>query len=636
MSEYENMRTADIIAEALLDWNVDIIFGLPGDGINGFMEALRTRQDKIKFILVRHEESAAFMACAYAKYTGKLGACVATSGPGAIHLLNGLYDAKLDNTPVIAITGSTYSDLMGSSYQQDVNLLQLFSDVSVYNNIITAPEQAEMAVDIACRTAFAQRGVSHLTIPIDVQERKLEGKYSRHKVPGHTSDTFVAAGGALPDRYLLEHAADVLNSGNKIVILVGQGALNAGQEVISVAERIGAPVVKALLGKAVIPDNHPYSIGGIGMLGTEPATDAMSEADTLFMIGTSFPYIEYLPKPGQARGVQIDIKAEKIGLRYPVEVGLTGDSKKVLSALLPLLRDRRTNGNSSNNYSSSHQQYQGEEEEQQEFLRSKQQSMKRWIELLDRQSSKQTDEKKAIKPQAIASAVSEQLQDNAIISVDSGTNTIWAARFLNIRKGMKFSVSGTLASMACGLPYAIAAQLAYPERQCVAFVGDGGFAMLMSEFATAVQYNLPIKVIILKNNTLGMIRWEQMAFLGNPEFGVEFSPIDFAKIAEACGGIGYTIKEPDEIEPIMKKAMNDKTTRKPTVIEAYVDPFEPPTPPKIEPEFVQNMAESFAKGQPYAKRIGLTLYRNQMNSTIKTIQNKLGEKINNLIPDDNK
>ena len=635
MSEYENMRTADIIAEALLDWNVDIIFGLPGDGINGFMEALRTRQDKIKFILVRHEESAAFMACAYAKYTGKLGACVATSGPGAIHRLNGLYDAKLDNTPVIAITGSTYSDLMGSSYQQDVNLLQLFSDVSVYNNIITAPEQAEMAVDIACRTAFAQRGVSHLTIPIDVQERKLEGKYSRHKVPGHTSDTFVTAGGALPDRYLLEHAADVLNSGNKIVILVGQGALNAGQEVISVAERIGAPVVKALLGKAVIPDNHPYSIGGIGMLGTEPATDAMSEADTLLMIGTSFPYIEYLPKPGQARGIQIDIKAEKIGLRYPVEVGLTGDSKKVLSALLPLLRDRRTNGNSSNNYSSSHQQYRGEEEQQQ-FLRSKQQSMKRWIELLDRQSSKQTDEKKAIKPQAIASAVSEQLQDNAIISVDSGTNTIWAARFLNIRKGMKFSVSGTLASMACGLPYAIAAQLAYPERQCVAFVGDGGFAMLMSEFATAVQYNLPIKVIILKNNTLGMIRWEQMAFLGNPEFGVEFSPIDFAKIAEACGGIGYTIKESDEIEPIMKKAMSDKTTRKPTVIEAYVDPFEPPTPPKIEPEFVQNMAESFAKGQPYAKRIGLTLYRNQMNSTIKTIQNKLGEKINNLIPDDNK
>jgi pyruvate dehydrogenase (quinone)/pyruvate oxidase len=235
--------------------------------------------------------------------------------------------------------------------------------------------------------------------------------------------------------------------------------------------------------------------------------------------------------------------------------------------------------------------------------------MKEWTELLDRQI-KQADKKKPIKPQAIASAVSEELQDNAVISVDSGTNTIWAARFLNIRRGMKFSVSGTLASMACGLPYAIAAQLAYPDRQCVAFVGDGGFAMLMSEFATAVQYNLPIKVVILKNNTLGMIRWEQMAFLGNPEFGVEFSPIDFAKIAEACGGIGYTIKEYDDIKPIMKKAMSENTTRKPTVIEAYVDPFEPPMPPKIEPEFVQNMAESFAKGQPYARRIGLTLYRN--------------------------
>jgi len=612
MSEYENMRTADIIADALLDWNVDTIFGLPGDGINGFMEALRTRQDKIRFILVRHEESAAFMACAHAKYTGKLGACVATSGPGAIHLLNGLYDAKLDNAPVIAITGSTYSDLMGSSYQQDVNLLQLFSDVSVYNNIITAPEQAEMAVDIACRTAFAQRGVSHLTIPIDVQEKKLQGKYSRHKVPGHTSDTFVAAGDVLPDRRLLEQAADIINAGNRIVILVGQGALNAGQEVISVAEMIEAPVVKALLGKAVIPDNHPNGIGGIGMLGTEPATDAMSEADTLIMIGTSFPYIEYLPKPGQARGIQIDIKAEKIGLRYPVEVGLIGDSKKVLSALLPLLRHRTTKG--SNGSSSSHQQYRQNEQQQQEFLRSKQQSMKEWMELLDRQI-KQADKKKPIKPQAIASAVSEELQDNAIISVDSGTNTIWAARFLNIRGGMKFSVSGTLASMACGLPYAIAAQLAYPDRQCVAFVGDGGFAMLMSEFATAVQYNLPIKVVILKNNTLGMIRWEQMAFLGNPEFGVEFSPIDFAKIAEACGGIGYTIKEYDDIKPIMKKAMSENTTRMPTIVEAYVDPFEPPMPPKIEPEFVQNMAESFAKGQPYARRIGLTLYRSMVTDS---------------------
>jgi pyruvate dehydrogenase (quinone) len=605
MSEYENMRAADIMVEALIDWKVDTIFGLPGDGINGFMEALRTRQDRIRFVLVRHEESAAFMACAYSKYTGKLGACVGTSGPGAIHLLNGLYDAKADNTPVIAITGTTYSDMMGSDYQQDVNLLQLFSDVTVYNNMIIATEQAEMVVDIACRAALTRRGVSHLTIPIDIQERKLEGKYSKHKIAGHTSDAFTSIT-SLPDRKLIQQAAEIINSGNKVVILVGQGALNAGDEVSEVATKIGAPVAKALLGKAVIPDNHPNSVGGIGLLGTEPTVDAMNEADTLLMIGTSFPYIDYLPKPGQARGIQIDIKPEKIGLRYPVEVGLVGDSKRILLALLPLLSNKEK-----------------EEGKSQGFLKSKQQAMKKWNDVLHQQSNSNTKNKdRPIKPQFIASAVSEELNDNAIVSVDSGTNTIWAARYIQMRKGMKFSVSGTLASMGCGLPYALAAQIAYPERQCVAFVGDGGFTMLMGEFATAVQYDLPIKVIILKNNVLGMIRWEQMAFLGNPEFGVEFSPIDFAKFAEACGGKGYSIKEYSEVESTMKIAMKE---RKPTIVEAYVDPFEPPVPPKTDPEFARNMAESFAKGQPYVRRIGLTLYRNQVNTTFKSVQNKLKE-----------
>jgi len=595
MSEYEDMRTADIVAEALLDWKVEVIFGLPGDGINGFMEALRRRKDKIKFILVRHEESAAFMACAYAKYTGKLGVCVATSGPGAIHLLNGLYDAKLDNTPVLAITGSTYSDLMNSNYQQDVNLLQLFSDVTVYNNMINRPEHAEMTVDIACRSALSLRGVSHLTIPIDVQEMKLKGRYSRHKVPGHTSDFY--ANITVPDRGLLEDAANILNSGRKIVLLVGQGALSAGDEVIQVAEKLEAPVVKALLGKAVIPDDHPVCIGGLGLLGTEPATDAMNEADTLLMIGTSFPYIDYLPKPGQARGIQIDIKPNNIGLRYPVEIGLVGDSKLVLSELLPLLQQRS--------------------ETERGFLKSKQDAMVDWNKLLKEQSSR-TD--KPIKPQVIADAVSELLEDNAIISVDCGTNTSWAAQYINIRKGMKFSLSGTLATMACGLPYAIAAQIAFPDRQCIAFVGDGGFTMLMGEFATAVQYNLPIKIIVIKNNTLGMIRWEQMAFLGNPEYGVEFTPIDFVKFAEACGGIGYAIKEPDEISSIMEQAMKmDKDRRKPVIIEASVDPFEPPMPPKVEMEFVTNLAESFVKGQPYARRIGLTLFRNQVHNILKNI-----------------
>jgi pyruvate dehydrogenase (quinone) len=595
MRDYENMRTADIVAEALLDWKVHVIFGLPGDGINGFIEALRTRQERIKFILVRHEESAAFMACAYAKYTGKLGACVATSGPGAIHLLNGLYDAKADNTPVIAITGTTYSDLINSNYQQDVNLLQLYSDVTVYNDMISVPEQAETAVDIACRTALAQRGVSHLTIPIDVQEKKLSGKYSRHNVAYHTSDVYVAD--TIPSHSLIEKAARILNSGSRIVILVGQGALGAGDEVLAVAEKLEAPVVKALLGKAVIPDDNQYSLGGLGLLGTEPSSDAMSEADTLLMVGTSFPYLEYLPMPGQARGIQIDIKSEKIGLRYPVEIGLVGDSKLILSSLLPLLNQKYDLG----------------------FLKSKQDAMKKWNQLMKEQSTR-TD--KPIKPQVIAQAVSDELDDYAIVSVDCGTNTSWAARFVEIRKGMKFSVSGTLSSMANGLPYAIAAQIAFPERQSVAFVGDGGLTMLMGEFATAVQYNLPIKVIVIKNGTLGMIRWEQMGFLGNPEFGVEFSPIDWVKFAESCGGKGYSIKEPNEVKSIMHQAMKE---RRPTIIESYVDPFEPPMPPKVELDFVKEVAASFARGQPYGKRIGLTLFRDQVHNVLKHIHTHSAE-----------
>jgi pyruvate dehydrogenase (quinone) len=589
MSEYENMRTADIVAEALLDWKVEVIFGLPGDGINGFMEALRRRKDKIRFVLVRHEESAAFMACAYAKYTGRLGACVATSGPGAIHLLNGLYDAKLDNTPVIAVTGTTYSDMMNSNYQQDVNLIQLFSDVSVYNSMINVPEQAEMVVDFACRTALSRRGVSHITIPIDIQERKLKGDYSRHKVAGHTSDIYNHL--IIPDKKMIEDAAYILNLGEKVVILAGQGALGAEDELVSVAQKLGAPTVKALLGKAVVPDDNSYSIGGIGLLGTGPASDAMSEADTLFMIGTSFPYIDYLPRPGQAKGIQIDIKQEKVGMRYPVDIGLVGDSKLTLSALIPLLHQKT----------------------KLEFLKSKQEAMKNWNKLIKERSSR-TD--RPIKPQYIADILSDELEDNAIISVDSGTITTWAARHINLRKEMKFSVSGTLASMACGLPYAIAAQIAFPDRQSVAFVGDGGFAMLMGEFATAVQYDLPIKVFIIKNDTLGMIRWEQMAFLGNPEFGVEFTPIDFAKFAEACGGIGYSIKEPNQVRSTVRNAMKES---KSTLIEAYVDPFEPPMPLKTDIVFVNNLAKSFAKGQPYKGRIGLTLFRDKVHEVLKDI-----------------
>lgn len=334
------------------------------------------------------------------------------------------------------------------------------------------------------------------------------------------------------------------------------------------------------------------------MLGTAPATDAVAETDTLLMVGTSFPYMEYLPKPGQARGVQIDLKSEKIGIRYPVEVGLVGNAKNTLAALLPLLSER--------------------EPEKGEFLRSKQKAMGEWMKLL-RERSTRTD--KPIKPQVIAAAVSDLLEDEAIVSVDCGTNTIWAAQHIMLRKGMKFSLSGTLASMACGLPYAIAAQVAFPDRQCVAFVGDGGFTMLMGEFATAVQYDLPIKVVIIKNDTLGMIRWEQMAFLGNPEYAVEFSPIDFVKFAEACGARGYSIKEPNEVGDVMRKAMAEKG---PVVVEAWVDPFEPPMPPKVDMVFIRNMAEAMAKGQPYSARIGLTLFRNKVHETLRNIHSHEG------------
>jgi pyruvate dehydrogenase (quinone) len=372
---------------------------------------------------------------------------------------------------------------------------------------------------------------------------------------------------------LIEKAANILNSGEKVVILAGQGALDAENEIISVAQKLGAPIIKALLGKAVVPDDNSYSIGGIGLLGTEPASDAMNKADTLFMRGTSF----------------LDIKHEKIGARYPVDIGLVGDSKPTLLALIPLLNQKTKT----------------------EFLESKQDAMKKWNKLIKERSSR-TD--KPIKPQFIADTLSDELEDNSIISVDSGTITTWAARHINLRKGMKFSVSGTLASMACGLPYAIAAQIAFPDRQSVAFVGDGGFTMLMGEFATAVQYDLPIKVFVIKNDTLGMIRWEQMAFLGNPEFGVEFTPIDFAKFAESCGGIGYSIKNPDQVKSTIRSAMKEK---KPTLIEAYVDPFEPPMPPKTDMAFVNNLAKSFAKGQPYKGRIGLTLFRDKVHEVLK-------------------
>ncbi len=568
---------ADILIETIMDWGVDTVFGLPGDGINGIMEALRKRQDQIRFIQVRHEESAAFMACGYAKYTGKLGVCLATSGPGGLHFLNGLYDAKLDGQPVLAITGHHYHDLISTYQQQDVDLDVIFKDVALYSTRVMSASHVQNVADLACRTALTRRGVAHLNFPVDLQEQE-GGERSKRNVPGHTSDVFTRQV-SLPAESDLQRVAEVLNAGRKVVILAGRGALGAGDVLEQLAERLAAPILKPLLGKAVVPDDSPYTTGGVGLLGTTPSQEALENCDTLLIVGSSFPYIEYYPKHKQTRGVQIEIEPERVGLRYPVEVGLVGDSGRVLEQLLPLLENHKDR----------------------KFLENAQKGMQKWLRLMEERGTRQD---MPMKPQVLAWELGKRLRDDAILSCDSGTITTWWARQIPVKRGQMHSVSGTLASMACGLSYAIAAQIAYPERQCVAFVGDGGFSMLMAEFATAVKYGLPIKVVIVKNNVLGQIKWEQMVFLGNPEYGVELQPIDFAAFARACGGTGFTIEDPKTCGDQLEDALN---TPGPVIVDAVVDPFEPPMPPKVTPEQALKFAKSLAKGQPKRMKIAATV-----------------------------
>ena len=578
---------ADVLVETIQEWGVDVVFGLPGDGINGIMEALRTRQDQIRFVQVRHEEAAAFMTCGYAKFTGRLGVCLATSGPGGIHLLNGLYDAALDGQPVLAITGMAYHDLIGTHTQQDVALDRLYMDVAKYNERIMGPAHVENVANLACRTALAYRGVAHLTFPVDIQEMKAGTPRSPRNVGHHTSDVLGRSAG-LPAEDQLRRTAALLNEGTKVAILAGRGALHAGDELEAIAERLGAPIVKALLGKAAVPDDSPYTTGSIGLLGTRPSQEAMEECDTLLMVGTSFPYIEFLPKPGQARGVQIELDPMRIGLRYPVEIGLVGDSRATLAELLPLLRpqpDRR-------------------------FLEKAQERMADWRRLMDERGSRRD---KPMKPQFLARELGLRLRNNAIVACDSGTIATWWARDIPARRGQMHSVSGNLASMACGLPYAIAAQVAYPERQVVAFVGDGGFSMLMAEFATCVKYGLPVKVVIVKNNTLGQIKWEQMVFLGNPEYGCELHPIDFALFAEACGGAGITIEDPAECGDALDAALANPG---PVIVQAVVDPLEPPLPAKTTLTQMKHFAESLLRGEPNRQKIALTVLADKVRELI--------------------
>src|SRR6187551_601812 len=569
----------DVLVETLIDWGVDTIFGIPGDGINGVFEALRTRQDKVRFVQVRHEEAAAFAACAYAKFTGRLGVCLATSGPGGVHLLNGIYAAKLDGQPVLAITGAQHHDLLDTWTQQDVDLDKLFMDATAYSVRVMGPAHMENVVEMACRTALSYRQPTHVMIPVDIQSMPVgKSQRSERNVANHVSN-LMARGGQLPDPEMLQRAADILNEAKKPFILAGRGAVGATDELLEVARLLQAPIGKPLLGKASVPDDSAYTTGGVGLLGTKPSQEALESCDTLLIVGSSFPYIEYYPQPGKAKAVQIELDPKRVGLRYPVDVGLVGDSRRVLRELLPLLKRNDSS----------------------KFLESAQKSMGEWRDLMKERGTR-TDT--PMKPQVVTHELNKLLDDDAIVITDSGTITAMTARHVDMRGSMQFSCSGTLASMACGLPYAIAAATAYPDRQVVAVVGDGSAAMLMGDFVTLRKYGLNAKIIVIKNNTLGQIKWEQMVFLGNPEYGCELEPIDFSKVAEAVGIASVRIDDPARCADQLRDALS---TDGPCLIEAVVDPYEPPLPPKIEAKQALHMAQALAKGTPNAMKTALTL-----------------------------
>jgi pyruvate dehydrogenase (quinone) len=579
---------ADRLVERLIDWGVDTVFGMPGDGINGLFEALRTYQDKIRFIQVRHEEAAAFAACGYAKFSGRLGVCIATSGPGGIHLLNGLYDAKFDGQPVLAITGHTFHDLIGTHYQQDVDLDKLFSDVAGYSERVMGPAHVNNVVDEAIKTALAARGVAHITIPKDIQDwTDSDVERSRGNVPEHSADIFSAARPRPPDS-VIRQAAELINEGRKVAILAGSGCLGARDEILELATKVGGPIVKPLLGKAVVPDDSPYTTGGIGLLGTAPSQDALEECDTLIIAGSSFPYLEFYPKPGQAKTIQIDLDPARIGLRHPVDVGLIGDCRGVLRALLDQVAPK----------------------EDRSFIEECQKRMATWHALLEERASS-TDI--PMKPQPVLHKLNALLDDDAIVCCDTGAVTTWAARYIRMKGNMQFSASGTLASMANALPYSIGASIANPDKQVICVAGDGGFSMLMAELSTLVKYNLPVKIIIIKNNSLGMIKWEQIVSEGNPQYGVDLQPIDFAAFAGACGAAGWTLEDPRDVDRVLNEAFSKKG---PAVVQAVVDPNAPPMPGKITTEQAMHFAEALVKGQPDRWEILKSVVREKIREVV--------------------
>lgn len=573
---------SDNLIAQLQEWGVERIFGYSGDGINGILGALQRADNTPTYIPVRHEESAALMASGHARFTGKAGVCLATQGPGAIHLLNGLYDARLDHQPVVAIVGQISQMAKGSHFQQEVDLTTLFKDVAgAFVEMATTAEQVEHLVDRAMRIALAERTVTCIIIPHDLQNEPAVDEPPHEHGAMHSARGYNAPR-VLPTDADLARAADVLNSGQKVAMLVGAGALGATDEVVAVAEKLGAGVAKALLGKAVVPDDLPFVTGTTGWLGTTPSNRMLAECDTLLMVGSGFPYTEFLPKVGQARGIQIDISAGSLSTRYPMEVGLVGDAAETLAALLPLLEPA-----SGGEWRSTIERW-----------------VREWHGELEHRAGQPAN---PVNPQLHYQIVSPLLPDDAMIAADSGTSTVWYARNLQMRRGMKASVSGTLATMGCALPYAIAAKLAHPDRLAFAFLGDGGLQMNgLSELVTVAELwrnwtDPRIIIHVLHNRDLGFVTWEQRAMEGSPRFPVsqEVPEFPYARYADLIGLRGIRVDEPSQIATAWHDALHSD---RPVLIEAITDPDVPTLPPEPDAEVVENIEQALDE-EPGAEHV---------------------------------
>ena len=569
----------DFVVKRLHAWGVERIYGYPGDGINGVMGALRRHEDRIDFIQVRHEELAAFMACAHAKFSGSVGVCLATSGPGAIHLLNGLYDAKMDHQGVVAIVGQQSRSALGGDYQQEVDLVSLFKDVAhEYVHMCSTPEQARHLVDRAMRIAEAERTVTCVILPSDVQDLP-------YAAPPHAHGTIHTGVGTSRPRVVprvedLRRAAEVLNSGERVAMLVGAGCLGAHDEVMGVADLLGAGVAKTILGKAVIDDDLPYCTGGIGLLGTQPSWKLMTGCDTLLMVGTGFPYSEFLPEEGRARAVQIDIDPRMLSLRYPTEVNLVGDARETLTELIPHLDGKRDRG--------WREEIEGDVWE--------------WWDTLEERAMIDAD---PINPQRVFWELSPRLPPDVILTCDSGSAANWFMRDLRVRPGMMASLSGNLASMGPGVPYAIAAKLCHPGRPAVALVGDGAMQMSgMNALITVAKYwerwsDPRLVVCVLNNLDLNQVTWEQRVLNGDPAFAAsqEIPDVRYAEYAESLGLGGRRVEDPSGIADAWEYALS---ADRPVVLDVRTDPDVPPLPPHITLEQARNFTASMLRGDPRA------------------------------------